>query len=311
MPLDDLSPEWKYSFGGHETFSLRYGWLKKAADFVSRDELIFSRDNALVSLGVGKNMVRAIRHWAVASGILKEQTVPGSGTRGGLQVSDLGKALLLDQGWDPFFEDPASLWLIHWSLVSNLTRATVWYLSFTVYQETEFDKGGLVRFLKSRLKRVPVRVLDSVLEREVDCLARTYAVVSRGRKQDSDQADCPLVDLSLLQTVDETGKTRFNIGPKDSLPAAVLGYALAEYFAHRGGSQRTFTVDECLYGPGSPGQAFKLDEATFLDYLDQLESLTNSAMKVSESAGNAQVFLQESVSKLEVLGAYYDQKRHR
>ena len=61
-------------FAGHETFTLRYGWLKKAVEATSKDRLIFQSDDALVTLGVGENMVRSIRHWGVATGILEEDT---------------------------------------------------------------------------------------------------------------------------------------------------------------------------------------------------------------------------------------------
>ena len=66
------------SFSRHETFVLRYGWLKKAFDGVTGDPAVFSREDAIVNLGVGKNMVRSIRHWALVAGILKEEP----GTRG-------------------------------------------------------------------------------------------------------------------------------------------------------------------------------------------------------------------------------------
>src|SRR6185437_16640708 len=66
------------SFSGHETFTLRHGWLKKALDAVSQDRNIFTKENAMVELGVGKNMVRSIRHWALATDVLAESP----GTRG-------------------------------------------------------------------------------------------------------------------------------------------------------------------------------------------------------------------------------------
>jgi hypothetical protein len=56
-----------FRFSGHETFACRYSWLPKAARVVDEDALIFAseRENeAMVRLGVGKNMVRAIRFWA-------------------------------------------------------------------------------------------------------------------------------------------------------------------------------------------------------------------------------------------------------
>ncbi len=48
-------------FAGHETFTLRYGWLKKAVDATGQRDDVFLRDDALVTLGAGKNMVRSIR----------------------------------------------------------------------------------------------------------------------------------------------------------------------------------------------------------------------------------------------------------
>ena len=59
-----------FSFSGHETFVFRYTWLKKAIDAVRVDPRVFGQDNAIVTLGVGKNMVRSIRHWGLATGVL-------------------------------------------------------------------------------------------------------------------------------------------------------------------------------------------------------------------------------------------------
>ncbi|MCY3615090.1 MAG: DUF4007 family protein [Bacteroidetes bacterium] len=60
----------KYSFSGHETFPLRLNWLKKAVDAVNKKDTIFHSDAAIVELGVGKNMVRSIRHWALATEVI-------------------------------------------------------------------------------------------------------------------------------------------------------------------------------------------------------------------------------------------------
>src|ERR1035437_1834804 len=62
-----------FSFSGHETFVFRYGWLKKAYDAVRENPQSFGDDQAIVTLGVGKNMVRSIRHWALATGVLAEE----------------------------------------------------------------------------------------------------------------------------------------------------------------------------------------------------------------------------------------------
>ncbi len=64
------------SFSGHETFTLRHGWLKKAVDAVQTDPHAFMKDTAMVHLGVGKNMVRSIRHWSLAADVVRE--MPGT-----------------------------------------------------------------------------------------------------------------------------------------------------------------------------------------------------------------------------------------
>src|SRR6266508_2474489 len=64
------------TFARHETFHPRFGWLKKGFDAASRHPDVFLRDDATVLLGVGKNMVRAIRYWCLAFKILYEVPSP-------------------------------------------------------------------------------------------------------------------------------------------------------------------------------------------------------------------------------------------
>ena len=60
----------KYIISGHEKFSLRYSWLPKAVEGIGKNPHIFSNENdAMVVMGVGKNMVRSIRFWALASSV--------------------------------------------------------------------------------------------------------------------------------------------------------------------------------------------------------------------------------------------------
>ncbi len=78
-----------YKFSGHETFPCRYTWLPKAFLALDSDPKAFAdEEKAMVTLGVGKNMVRAIRFWAQAADIAE----PVYG--GGYALTDFGKALL-------------------------------------------------------------------------------------------------------------------------------------------------------------------------------------------------------------------------
>lgn len=49
----------KFTFSGHESFQCRQLWLKKGYDFVNKKKS-FNDEDAVVELGVGKNMVSSI-----------------------------------------------------------------------------------------------------------------------------------------------------------------------------------------------------------------------------------------------------------
>src|SRR5688572_21947962 len=94
-------------FARHETFHPRYGWLKKGYDAVLRDPLVFVSETATVDLGVGKNMVRAIRFWGRAARVLSGGASGSSARLAQCRPSRIGHRLLADDGWDPYCEDPA------------------------------------------------------------------------------------------------------------------------------------------------------------------------------------------------------------
>lgn len=188
--LPILETDDRFGFSGHQTFPFRHGWLKKAVDAVRSDRTVFRRDDAIVILGVGKNMVESIRHWGLATRVLEE------GSKGqGIGISEWGKLLFVD-GYDPYLEDPGSLWLLHWLLVSNHARAATWYLAFNQYPYPDFQKESLARFVLTFAERLELRVSPNTVRRDVDCFVRTYTP-SRptDRLVPEDTFDCPLAEL--------------------------------------------------------------------------------------------------------------------
>jgi hypothetical protein len=289
---DILRNNLKPSFGAHEKFVFRHGWLKKGVDAVAADPLVFTHDEALVELGVGKNMVRSIRFWCLATGMIEETDLVGRVRL--LELTKLGGRLLPYGGWDPYLEDGGTLWLLHWQLATNTTRALVWHQTFCTYYESEFSKAQLGRFIAKQLDRQGIATTEAMVEREVDTCLRTYAgtlVRAGGPGLLEESFDCPLVELDLLRLNPVEGLYRFSIGPKVSLPAAVVGFALLQYFRRLDIVQRTVAVDDCVYGSGSPGQVFKLDENSMVEYLEALEPLTDGAVRLQETAGLRQLYL--------------------
>jgi hypothetical protein len=96
-----MSLEKTYRISGHETFPCRYTWLPKAVRSLRENPKLFSdEEEAMVSLGVGKNMFRSIRFWSQAAGLVT------MGTKGrGHVLTKLPNVLLGERGLDPFLED--------------------------------------------------------------------------------------------------------------------------------------------------------------------------------------------------------------
>jgi hypothetical protein len=160
-----------FSFSGHETFPFRYSWLKKGVDAVKDDPTVFLHDDAMTRLGVGKNMVRSIRHWCLATGVI--EPLPGRSRKptGHFGVAWLGKAVLDDGGWDPYLEDPATLWLLHWQIASNVRRCSTWYWAFSHFHEPEFTRDSLCAALLRWTQTIGAkRVTASSLKGDVDWL---------------------------------------------------------------------------------------------------------------------------------------------
>ena len=187
-------PDYQPKLSGHETFPLRYGWLKKAYDAVlstaesEQKRSIFLAEDAIARFGVGKNMVASMRHWAVAAGVIDE-----SGGRA--TPTPLGIRLFTDgDGLDPFMEDPGTSWLIHWNLCSNPFKTT-WFWAFNHYPAASFDRETLVKGLEKLAKeRGWARASTSTIKNDVACFVRTY--VSRLRSGKASHEGCPGIPVN-------------------------------------------------------------------------------------------------------------------
>ncbi len=289
----------RLGFAGHETFPFRYGWLKKAVDAVRRDPQLLSNDQAMVELGVGKNMVQSIRYWGLATKVLSE----GQGRS--LEVTPIGSLLL--EKWDPYLEDPASLWLIHWLLINNPARAAVWHLAFTRLNAPEFTKHQLLGSLVELKERYGLRVQTSSLSRDIDCMVRCYVAVEAKSQKEllEDTFSCPLTELGLILPLRDGEGYRFAIGSKPTLPAEIVGYALLDYMNRVRQERNSIAFADCLYGVGSPGQVFKLDENALVEYLEVLSEISAGALELDDTAGLKQIYRRQTLEPMHLLERYY------
>jgi hypothetical protein len=302
----DFAPQ-VVTFSGHETFVLRHGWLKKAYDAVLADDAVFTRQDAIVTLGVGKNMVRSIRHWAIATKVIEE--IPKSrGTR--FKPTALADFLFADEGGrDKYLEDINSLWILHWNLATNEERATTCAWAFSWLRSNEFTASTLKETIKDQLHRRNLAAAnEDTLERDVDCFIRTYAL-SRVTKRTvlEDSLDSPFVELGLLQHDWRSGGLRFQRGSRTSIADEVFLYSLVAYWEATADRRESLSFNEIAFGPRSPGSVFKMDEESVIERLERLPEITKGRLLFSDTAGVKQVFKKAPVTRQESLGCYYNE----
>ena len=306
----------RYGFSGHQTFPFRYAWLPKGVGAVREDPEMLMRPDALVRLGVGKNMVASIRFWCEALGLIEMRGRFGALTPLGEFLFGSGSppatrgrtSRRAHAGADPYLEDPGTLWLLHWQLASRPYPASTWYLAFTRWGESVFTRDDLARWLlrcaqESRASRCSI----PSLRRDVDVFLRTYLPARDDRRRPLEEGfDCPLAELGLLRRAGP-GLFAFERAPRPSLPDDVLAFALADFWQHSAPDQETLTLERLLFDPGGPGAAFKLGDRDLVEMLERLPA--DHGMRYDETAGQRLLIRDAERQPLELLAEYYETYR--
>lgn len=251
-------------FAGHQTFHPRFGWVKKAFDGVDRDPQIFNREDATVLLGVGKNMVDAIKFWGLALRVIGKVSAPGKKRELYVGPTSLGKALFDSIfGFDPYLENPSTLWILHWQALSKISTLPIWRIFFNEYAAIEFSSEEFLRFADEQISGTTWKkpVVASV-EKDFDCLIRMYSHrPAKGRQTIDDLMDSPFRQLGLVIPSPSGPDThRFALGEKPYLTDEVIVYAAIDYLLKTDSNSKTITTTRLTSDSGSPGRLFKISE---------------------------------------------------
>lgn len=300
----------KVSFGRHETFALRFSWLSKGFHAFARDPSVFSSDDATVALGVGKNMVHSIYYWMEAAQLIGKVT-------GGMAPTPVGKRVFDEKtGFDPYLEDEATIWLVHWLIASNARNATSFYWFFNHYHNYEFDGERLTRALQDfSEERITARTAESSIKKDISVLLRMYAPAkkSKGRHADEDALDSPLALLELIDNVEMNATYLSQPQSRENLPVHILGFALAQLFQHT--SAKMLPIEELAYPSAawpSLASVFRLTEDALLGKLEKLTRQFPGEWDIRETAGMRQIYLlREKVDSMNYLEDYYSGTRGR
>ena len=296
----------KVAFGRHETFPLRYGWLSKGFQAFKKDPTVFSSEDATVILGVGKNMVSSIRYWLQACQVIEME-------KNNYKPTLLGEAVFGGNGYDPYLEDEATIWLIHWLLASNPEYATTFYWFFNRFHKPEFSGNELAdalqMFLREKIETKQPAI--TTLKQDITILLRMY-IQSKGstRTPLEDALDSPLSTLKLISYAPALRICSCKSSSRDKLAISIIGFAIAEIFKHI--NSRVISIEELMYRKDdmpSLGSVFGLSENGLLTKIEKLTSQYPNFYELRESAGIHQLYELANVEPIFFLEQHYKKER--
>lgn len=313
-------------FARHETFAPRFGWLHKAYRAVQEDDEAFLRKDATVTLGVGKNMVNAIRYWATAFKVTTERSKGGTSRANIAEPTWPAMWLLGDEGADPYLEDPGSLWLLHWWLLSQqgheqvrLCEAPTWWVAFNMLPSGRFTDDQLVDLVQRQLTMSGWSTpAPASIRKDVDCLTKMYApraAVPGSPGSFEDVLDCPFRELGLLESVESGSRTRtwrLTSTARATLPSPVMTYACLDYAARAARRAGSISIARLANEPGGPGRAFQVREPELAAALIEVSN-GYDGLGVTDAVGQRSLVFKSDPDDLawDVLDEHYAGVRHK
>jgi hypothetical protein len=285
----------QFKFSGHETFQCRHFWLKKGYDFISSNK-DFKSNNALVELGVGKNMVSSMNYWLKAFQIADAQNSP----------TELAQKLFDSSGFDPYLEDIGTQFILHYKILENASFASIYKLTFDTFRKTrianEFTLTQLQDFITKLLAKNGESVSPQSVSNDIKVLIRMYLnIVKRGSKSIEDDYSSLLIGLNLIQTVEgvivDSGLLyKLNYSEQRHLDKLVFLFLILDKYDQQLSISLESIQSEIsdLLLCNREGTEQKIEELASLGFL-----------VYKNDAGRREIQLKDSLNKWNILGRYY------
>lgn len=274
------------TFSGHETFVCKNLWLKKGYDFVKSGHS-FNDDDAVVILGVGKNMVNSIKYWLRAFGLINQNNEP-------TPFADF--IFDTDTGCDPYIEDTQTLWLLHWNLV-HTNYATIYRQIFLHFHKERkgFSKENIFAYLKRKnLDKAFSGTVwnDNTVLKDIAISLRMYVAPNNNVIEDYSAV---LLDLNLILRT-EKDLFEFNYATKAKINPWIFLYAISQI--SNGNNIIEFDKLHEL------ALAFCMSQGELFDMLSELTAI-NQNISYDNSAGEQLFTVNHDFSGAEILNMYY------
>ena len=282
----------RFTFSGHDSLQCRQMWLKKGYDFVVSNKS-FNDEDAVVKLGVGKNMVSSIRYWMKAFNIIDNKDIP----------TEFGNRLLDDNGYDPFLEDEASIWLLHYQLIKN-GLASIYNIIFNEFRKEKilFNKESFVNFMK-RIKESESsgNFNENTISDDFVVFVKMYQNMLN-HKDVEDSFSGILSELELLKTVGKGKDEQYQIenNERDNLRASVLLFTILDN-SNYGDS---ISLNSLEFDFNSPASIFCLNRPGLIQKIQEIVS-ENKGITYTDHAGIKELQFKNKPNSYSILDKYY------
>lgn len=270
---------------GHEKFVLREGWLTKGLLAVYDNNKVFSGDGGADILGVGTNMVKAIRYYLQAFDLVTESSQKG------ICLNDVGMQIVKN---DPYIEDDFTLCLLHSRIAGNEEKATTWYLFFNQKELVEFKKSELQDYIKRELLvRYGKEYPEGSIKDDVDVMLNMYGK-NDVHADPEDKMYCPLANLGLISS---EGDTYYKNQPDiRKISSDIVLYEVAKAMDQ----QESISIEEI---GGHLESVFKISWVQTNEFLDLLDR--EEIIRVDRTAGLDVVYSVSLPKPIEVIENHY------
>jgi hypothetical protein len=283
----------RHVFSGHESFQCRHLWLKKGYDFV-KSRKSFNDDDAVLHLGVGKNMVASIRFWMKAFNITTSDD----------KITDFGKLLLDDDGFDPYIEDEASLWLLHYQLVKQ-GFASTYSIVFNQFrrEKVEFTKENFLNFLKRKSDvEKSFSVNEKTIAEDFSVFVKMYLRSDSQLKDKEENFSGLLTELDLLKCF-KKGKDEYYVienDEKKEIPEDIILYVLLD----SGNFETSKSFNSIELNHNSVGAVFAMNKVGLQTKIESLCSRF-SFITFNDQAGVKELQFKKKINPTTILEKYY------
>lgn len=182
------------AYARHQSFYFREKWLSKGLTAVHLNNRFFYDEFAFEQIGLGKNMVEALKYWLIAFNLIEE--VNDDGKRH--ELTSLGRMIFEH---DKILQLNDTLSILQYELVRNENdQSTVFDWFFNHYKETLVSKPDLhTSFMFWVSQRESKEISDKSLKRDLDCIIQFYTKLE-DEYDPEDVLHCPFARLGLIKS---------------------------------------------------------------------------------------------------------------